>query len=204
MEEGKSKKAERSDATRAALLAAGRKFFGKKGYAEAATEDVVAAARVTRGALYYHFKDKAALFDAVVEDIAAEVLEKIEKAAASEDKLIDGLIAGCRAYLDACLAPSVRRIYVIDAPAVIGPQRMREIDARYALGSLAEGVDAILAENPSPALSADALTALLSGALDEAVLWLVHNDDAASRRRLDRTLDALIRRTIASSTPGKL
>jgi hypothetical protein len=79
---------------------------------------------------------------------------------------------------------------------VLGPKRLREIDVRYALGSLREGVDAVLADTKrSDRLSPDALTALLSGALDEAVLWLVQNDDAASRRRLDTTLETLIRRT---------
>jgi AcrR family transcriptional regulator len=153
---------------------------------------------VTRGALYYHFRDKTALFDAVVEAVAADILVAIEREAAAKQRKLDGLVAGCGAYLDACLAPSVRRIWVLDAPAVIGPERLREIDARHALGSLREGVEEVLAESKTENLSADALTALLSGALDAAVLWLVQNDDPAARRRLDATIAALIRRTFGA------
>lgn len=194
MQERKSKNAEQGEETRAHLLAAGRRLFGKKGFSGTGTEDLVAAAKVTRGALYYHFADKAALFGALVEQIAAEVLAAIEIAAAKESSRLDGLIAGCRAYLDICLAPSVRRVFVIDAPSVLGVVRMRDIDARYAQGSLRKGIDEVLAETGAKGLSSDVLTALLSGALDEAVLWLVGHDDAASRRRLDATLEALIRR----------
>jgi AcrR family transcriptional regulator len=153
---------------------------------------------VTRGALYYHFTDKTALFDALVVEIAREVLAAIESAAASKSTKLDGLIAGCRAYLDVCLAPAIRRIFVIDAPSVLGIGRMREVDAQYAQGSLREGVEEVLAESKVKGLSSDALTALLSGALDEAVLWLVKNDDPASRRRLDTTLERLIRGLFAS------
>jgi AcrR family transcriptional regulator len=196
MQERKSAKTARREETRGALLAAARRLFGRKGYAETGTEEVVAAAKVTRGALYYHFEDKAALFSAVVDSVAADILAAIEKAAGAEQRKIDGLIAGCRAYLDACLAPAVRRIWVLDAPSVLGPQRLREIDERHALASLREGVGEVLAETKATGLSVDALTALLSGALDEAVLWLVRNDDDASRRTLDATLEALIRRTL--------
>ncbi len=196
MQAKKTRKAEQHARTRTALLKAARRIFGRQGYAGTGTEEIVAAARMTRGALYYHFADKAALFDAVVESVAEDILAMIERAALSEGTKIDGLIAGCRAYLDACLAPAFRQIWVIDAPAVLGPERLRVIDAGYALGSLRQGIDEVLAESKAKGLAADPLTALVSGALDEAALWLVRNDDPQSRRALDETLEALIRRTL--------
>ena len=62
----KSRKAEQSEATRAALVAAARELLTDKGYAGVATEEIVQRAGVTRGALYHHFRDKRALFRAVV------------------------------------------------------------------------------------------------------------------------------------------
>jgi AcrR family transcriptional regulator len=156
---------------------------------------MVIAATVTRGALYFHFTHKRALFDALVEEIAAEILAAIEAAAARPRTKLEGLIAGCRAYLEICLSPAIRRIYVVDAPSVLGPKRMREIDAQYAQGSLREGVEDVLKENPVSGVSAEALTALLSGALDEAVLYLMAHEGAAARQRLYATLEAMIRRT---------
>ena len=46
-------------------MAAARELFAKRGFAETATEDILQAAGVTRGALYHHFDNKAALFRAV-------------------------------------------------------------------------------------------------------------------------------------------
>ena len=63
--------------TRQALVDAARKLFTEQGYAATGTEEIVAAARVTRGALYHHFHDKTDLFRAVMEQIAREVAERL-------------------------------------------------------------------------------------------------------------------------------
>ena len=58
--------AERSEATRAALMTAARELFATNGYNGAGRESIVAAAGVTRGALQHHFGDKESLFRAVL------------------------------------------------------------------------------------------------------------------------------------------
>jgi AcrR family transcriptional regulator len=186
--------AERLAATRTTLLKAARTIFAEQGYAAAATEEIVRRAKVTRGALYHHFEDKRALFDAVASDVAREIAEKIDAATPMEDPL-KALIVGTGAFLDACLDPAVRRIYLIDAPAVLGWHRWREIDAPHGVRSLREGVSAMLSERPDSALSVDATTFLLAGAFNEAALWIAEaRDEKAARRAMDRSLAALIER----------
>ena len=194
MQEKRQSKAEKHAATRAALLATARALFATKGYAATGTEEVVAQAAVTRGALYYHFADKQALFAAVVEQVAQEALSAIEQAAAKAKSPVDALIRGTGAFMDACLEPGARQIYLIDAPSVIGWQRWREIDARYGMGSLRQGIEAALAGLPrSQRLSAEALTYLLSGAMNEAVLWLAEaKDETAARKAADAALRRLL------------
>jgi AcrR family transcriptional regulator len=185
---------ERLAATRAALLKAARTIFAEQGYAAAATEEIVRRAKVTRGALYHHFEDKRSLFDAVASEVAREIAEKIDAMTPMDDPL-KALIVGTGAFLDACLDPAVRRIYLIDAPAVLGWHRWREIDAPHGVRSLREGVSAMLAERPDDALAVEPTTFLLAGAFNEAALWIAEaKDEKEARRAMDRSLAALIER----------
>ena len=66
--------AERTAATRALLIGSARKLFARKGFGAVSTESIVAAAGVTRGALYHQFDDKAALFEAVYTQVERELV----------------------------------------------------------------------------------------------------------------------------------
>lgn len=81
-----SLRAEHVEATRRALIKAARKLFAAQGYANVTTEQVVRAARVTRGALYHHFKDKRELFVAVADEVSREVAGKVGQAALDADR----------------------------------------------------------------------------------------------------------------------
>ncbi len=121
-------KAERASATRAALLAAARDLFATVGYAATGTETILAAAGVTRGALYHHFADKRALFAAVCETLHVEAQAVIETDADAAPSAFDGLIAGCLGFLDFMVRPEVRRILILDAPSVLGWAAWNEMD----------------------------------------------------------------------------
>lgn len=192
--------AERLAATRAALLREARAIFASAGYEAAATEEIVKRAKVTRGALYHHFKDKRDLFEAVVEEVARGIATTIDDVTAPISTPLEMLVEGTRAFLDACLDPAVRRIYLIDAPAVLGWHRWRQIDAPHGVRSLREGIAAVLEVRPDPALSVEPLTFLLSGACNEAALWVAGaKDEKTARRAMDRALGELIERLFAPS-----
>ena len=54
------------------MLAAARSSFGSKGYAQTSVDEIAAAARVTKGAVYHHFAGKEALFRAVHAEVEGE------------------------------------------------------------------------------------------------------------------------------------
>lgn len=184
--------------TRGALLAAARRLF-RDGYEAVGTQDVVAAAAVTRGALYHHFADKRALFAAVVDEVAAGLVSTIERAAdAAAADPASAVVAGCRAFLDGAHDLEVRRIFLLDAPAVLGWSEWRRIDGRHGFGSLRRGLAACADAGLLPRDDVDAAAHLISGALNEAafVLASTSGDDgtaAAVDRRMEMMVRALVR-----------
>src|SRR5215218_7774824 len=77
MESKRRTQAERSSATRTALLAAARRLWSQRGYAAVGTPEIAAAAGVTRGAMYHQFADKAALFREVAEAVESDVTARL-------------------------------------------------------------------------------------------------------------------------------
>ena len=157
---------ERTEQTQQALIAAARRLFVDKGYAETATPDIVSAAGVTRGALYHHFEDKRALFRAVIELEAEKVAEEIESHSADAQSPRDALLMGASAYFDAMAAEGRTRLLLLEAPAVLGAEASA-IDREHAEESLRRGLAAML---PAGTMQLGALTALLSAAFDRAAI----------------------------------
>lgn len=161
----------RSEATRGVLIAAARALFAEKGYAETSTPEIVRAAGTTRGALYHHFADKAALFRAVLEQEYAAVEAEITQAAVGEPRgTVEALVEGGRGYLAAMQGPGRVRLMLLDGPAVLGRAALDEIDRRTSADSLRLGLEAAMAEGDIRALPLGPLTAVLSSMFERAAL----------------------------------
>lgn len=181
----------RTAATRTALIAAARALFVDKGYAETGTPEIVAAAGVTRGALYHHFADKADLFRAVVTAEAAAVAAAIERAADTDGSPRHALIEGAGAYFAAMTEPGRARLLLLDGPAILGPEAMAAMDRDQGGGTLRRGLAAASRRIDPEEL--DALADCLSAAFDRAALAIAGGADpapycAAITRLIDATL----------------
>lgn len=171
--------AERNAATRGRLLEAGRRLFATEGYAAVSTQAIVDGAGVTRGALYHQFGDKAGLFAEVYEDVERDVVAAITAkivAAAPADQLA-AMRTGARLFLQECSAPEVQRIVLIDAPAVLGWDRWREVGMKYGLGVIEGMLAAAMAAGVIPEQPVLPTAHILLGALDEAALYVSRADD---------------------------
>src|SRR5436309_661423 len=164
----RSRRAERAEETREALIAAARELFGQRGFAAVATEEIVRRARMTRGALYHHFESKEDLFCAVYEAVERDLVEQIAATAMSAADPVEALRAGARAFLDACEDPAVRRIALIDAPSVLGWERWREIGVRYGLGLVLSTLEAAMEAGLIERQAVRPLAHLVLGSIDEA------------------------------------
>jgi AcrR family transcriptional regulator len=185
---------ERTATTRAALINAARTLFVEAGYHATGTPEIVAAARVTRGALYHHFDDKAALFRAVVEAEAKSVAAEIVAATDEARTAREALAAGTDAYFSAMAKPGRTRLLLIDGPAVLGPEVMRGIDAETGTETLRQGIAGLLDEPEIDASALAALADMLGTAFDRAALAAAAGAEIGSyRQALDFLFEALAR-----------
>lgn len=176
------------------ILDAATVLFASRGFADVSLDDVARAAGVTRGAVYHHYANKAGLFGAVAATLQCRVAAAVVQAAdAAGPHAGDQLRAGSHAFLDAITSGPAVRILLIDAPVVIGWQEWRRLDAENSETHLRDA----LRHTNVPGDLLDASTAQLSGAMNEAALWIAQHDEAETARAqahsaLDRLLTAYL------------
>ena len=208
---------DRTRATREALLAAARQQFVRKGFAATSTPEIVAAAGVTRGALYHHFKDKGELFQALLAEEAQAVATQIEAAADGSHSPREALMAGALAYLDAMTVAGRTRLLLIEGPAVLGVDKMRLLDEANAERTLVQGLAAAIdeaagsrrydraAQEPVPLQEAEvaARAVLLSAAFDRAALAVDQGGDAQRyREAMLALLEAVVDQATGAPAPA--
>jgi AcrR family transcriptional regulator len=186
--------AERTEATRGALIAAARRLFTERGYDDVATEEIVRAAGVSRGALYHHFGGKPGLLEAAYEQLEAESTERVARIVLGSDleSPLAAMRAGIGAFLDECAEPELRQIALRDAPAVLGWDRWREIGTANGLGLIEASLTAAIEAGEIRPLPVKPMAHLLLGALDEAAMLVARSADPASRAEVTTVLLALL------------
>jgi AcrR family transcriptional regulator len=192
---GRRTQAERSEATRTALVEAARPLFAERGYAAVGTEEIVRAAGVTRGALYHHFDGKLRLFEAVYVQIEVELAERIAAGALNTGAgaPLDAMRAGAEMFLQACTEREVQQIALLDGPSVLGWDRWREIGAEHGLGLIEATLQAAIDAGEIAEQPVRPLAHVLMGALDEAAMLVARAEDPeAARAEVGRTIDTLL------------
>ncbi|WP_223838397.1 TetR/AcrR family transcriptional regulator [Saccharopolyspora pogona] len=186
----------RGQGTRERLVGIAAHLFAEHGYEGTSIEAVLRQAEVSRGALYHHFGGKEPLFEAVLEHVEADIARKVTAAANDKDP-VDALRAGCRAWIRLAAAPAVRRIVLIDAPAVVGWQQWREIEERYALGLLKSVLHAIAEQGRFPTDRADLFAHMLLASMNEIALLIARADgDEHIIQQSEAAADELLARLV--------
>ncbi|WP_024509238.1 TetR/AcrR family transcriptional regulator [Bradyrhizobium sp. ARR65] len=187
---GRSRRDEYTEATRQALLAAGREIFTREGYQAAGIEAISRAARVTRGAFYHHFEDKKALFDAVVVLMQAEAVASVDEKSKGQRRIWDRLFTGIDAYLDVCLEPTYRRIVISEAPGVLGNKRFQEIEEAYPMALLLASMNALKRDGELHFEDVDLLGRMVDAMICKMALMLPEADNPKRMRERGRKIIA--------------
>ncbi len=139
-----SRRQQYSASTKRALIEIAQELFTERGYAGTSLDEIVAGARVTKGALYHHFSGKQALFEAVFEKVEAEATSVIRKAVRDHADPWEKAVSGLRAFLSVVQQTGYRRIVIQEGPAVLGYERFREQEERSTFGIVQEIVASVL------------------------------------------------------------
>jgi AcrR family transcriptional regulator len=182
-----------AQATRGALIRAALELFAERGYADVGTEEIVARAKVTRGALYHHFADKRDLFRAVFERVEADLMTRIGTQMKASDDPWELMVGGMGSFLDACEEPAVKQISLTDAPAVLGWREWREIDNRHGLGLTRAALQGAVDAGVLRPIAVEPMAHLLVAALSEAAFVIAYAEQpATTREQVERALLELV------------
>jgi len=172
----RGKRAEAMAETRDKLVCAARRAFATQGYAAASMDELTASAGLTRGALYHNFSDKKGLLWAVVEQIDAEMAERLCTVREQAPTLWEGLLDEGSAYIEMALDPEIQRIMLLDGPAVLGdPSKWPGENA--CLEITMRTIRSLIDEGVVQAVDVEAAGRLLNGAALSAALWVAATDD---------------------------
>jgi AcrR family transcriptional regulator len=190
------KRSERGGATRRELLRAATTLFAELGYEATSTEAVLQRSGISRGSLYHHFANKRALFEAVLDEVEANVAQGLLAAAADAQSPREALRAGCSEFLRLATTRTVRQIVLIDAPTAVGWEKWREIDERHAFGMLRAAVAAIDEESSLEAPPELIAHMLLASLIELAMVVARASRPKTALREAGQALDVLIDRLL--------
>lgn len=177
------KKAEQAESTRRRLIAVARDLFSERGYEATPLEEILARAGVSKGALYHHFPNKEALFEAVLRDLAQETMENIAKAAIESPDPLEMMRLGCQSWLDQMMEPGRRRIQCQDGPSVLGWAKWREIDVEYYVGLVRNVLTTAMEAGRIREQNVDLLAHMACAMLGEAAMVIGNDPDPARARK---------------------
>jgi AcrR family transcriptional regulator len=166
----KRRRDEYKELTRAALLKAATEQFAEHGFAATTMDDIAMSARVSKGAVYYHFVDKAELFEAVFRDRQQQLLAKVGAAYARHSNPWRQLDAALGAYLQGTVADATQRALLQQAPAALGTERCRQIDEQLGLPLLLAALNALQESGELAPQPTEMLARVLFSALCEAAM----------------------------------
>lgn len=169
--------AERTDETTSALVRAAQRLFGQRGYAGTSIEEIAADAGMTKGAAYHHFRGKPDLLRAVFVREQQQAVALLERLAGEAPDPASALRTGFRAFLERCLDPGFRRIVLLDGPAVLGWEAVREIESEHVLRVLTAGMHLAATDGQTDEGALEVRSRMAFGALCEAGMLLARSPD---------------------------
>lgn len=188
-----SRRQDYSSSTKRALLDNASELFTDHGYAGTSLDEVVAAARVTKGALYHHYSSKLALFESVFMRCQEDTQKEIEKSLKQSKDPWERAQLGLRTFLDICQQPTYRRICIQEGPVALGHERWHEIEKEFSFGLVSGIVNDLLKTMGGAEELAETFAHLFYGAMQSAGDYVADSPDAEeASEKVQATIAAIL------------
>lgn len=188
-----SRRQDYSSSTKRALLDNATELFTDHGYAGTSLDEVVAAARVTKGALYHHYSSKLALFESVFMRCQEDSQKQIEKSLRQSKDPWERAQIGLRTFLDICQQPTYRRICIQEGPVALGHERWQEIERDFSFGLVFTIVNDLLKTMRGAEELSETFAHLFYGAMQSAGNYVADSPDAEeASEKVQATIAAIL------------
>jgi AcrR family transcriptional regulator len=184
-------KAEQTKRTRRAILDRSRYLFATKGYAATGTEEIISELGITRGALYHQFGDKQGVFKAVIAEAYSEITDYVHAKVQPLDDNWEQLVVGCQAFLEIAQREDLRRLVLIEAPAVLAADTLVEFD-RYGFGLLHQSIQIAVTDGKLMVIDPECFAHLVNGALNELAAWVAQSKDPQRLKTAQQSIKTLL------------
>ncbi|MGJ9421814.1 TetR/AcrR family transcriptional regulator [Aeromicrobium sp. CF3.5] len=189
-----SRRQDYSSSTKKALIDSATDLFTQHGYAGTSLDEVVAAARVTKGALYHHFASKLDLFESVFLQVQDATTAEVENAIKTSGDPWERAQIGLGKFLEVCRRPQFRRICMQEGPVALGHERWQEAEKLATFGIIERTVDDLLADlGDDIEVLGDSFAVIFYGAIRSASEFVADADDPdAASESVQATIGALL------------
>jgi AcrR family transcriptional regulator len=191
----RSRREEHSAESRQALLDSAIELFADKGYAATSLDEIAEVARLTKGALYWHFGSKQALFRAVIEALERDLVEHVSRTASTADDPWQAAQSALVDFLDACCDPTYARIVLRQGQVVLGFDQWHEVMEQYSYGLTRRLLSGLVEQGLVDSLPIDAWSRVVLGQLSAAAM-LVAEAEEADRPQVRKDAETVLRRIL--------
>jgi AcrR family transcriptional regulator len=168
----KSRRARNAEATRALVIETAGELWAERGYDDTSIDHIADAAGTSKGAVYHHFVDKRALFEAVFRDELTRLLDAVAASYAAAEDPWERVGAAIEAFLRASQEPRCRRLLFDIGPAALGPVRYRQIDDELVVPLIVAMLDDLVVHGELDPGPTDLAARVLFSASVEGAQWV--------------------------------
>jgi AcrR family transcriptional regulator len=198
----KGRREEYAEVTRSAIVEAAIIRFTADGFAKATVDAIAETARVTKGGVYHHFKDKAEIFQAAFVAMEERLLGNVVAGVAGIEDPWEIVTIGVDLFLAECCKADFRRITLEEAPAALGWARWKEAEEKYFLGLVKAALDGLAQSGHIEIPSGDLTARMVLAAMSEAGLAVAASPTAAVEMGRARQLVLRIVAGLSSTPPA--